>query len=169
MSQCVLRLHQLILSQIHHSIHISVSSPAVFYLKFTTQFMSQCLLQLVLSQIHHSIHVSMSSSACSIPNSPLDLYLGVFSGLFYHMFTCQFSFWSHLPSQTHCSIHLLVFSPACSITHSLLNSQIHLSILMEQSQRAEHGGHNVGDMYMCDYKLKPQVLICDQHSCSTKI
>jgi len=91
-------LLQLVLSQIHHSIHASVSSsPAclitnsplksflgvlsssLFYHKFTTQFMPRCpLLQLVWSQIHHSIHPLVSSPpACLITNSPLNSSLGV--------------------------------------------------------------------------------------------
>ena len=70
-SRCLL---QLVLLHIHCTSHMSVSSPVCsithspvnsslgvfcrsFYHKFTTQFISQCLLQLVLLHIHHTSHI----------------------------------------------------------------------------------------------------------------
>src|SRR5258705_289313 len=70
--------------------------------------MSWCLLQLVLSQIHHSICISVSSLACSIPNSPLSLYLGL------HQLVL---------SQIHHSIHISVFT-SLFYTNSPLNSYL---------------------------------------------
>jgi hypothetical protein len=81
-SWCLL---QLVLSHIDLSIHLVVSSPAhsitnspvnsalcifssLLYRKFTTQFISWCLLQFILSQIHLSIQLSVSSPAHSITN-----------------------------------------------------------------------------------------------------
>jgi hypothetical protein len=57
----------------------------------------------------------MSSPANSIPNSPLNLYLGVFPSLFYPKFTTQFISWS---------------SPACAIPNSPLNSYLGLHQLV---------------------------------------
>src|SRR5258705_526373 len=87
--------------------------------------MSRCLLQLVISQIHHSIDVSVSSPACSIPNSPLNSCLCVFSILFYPKFNTQLMSLCLLQlvlSQIHHSIDVSVSSPACSIPNSPLNS-----------------------------------------------
>jgi len=95
----------LIVSQIHLSIHMLVSSPAhsiinsllnlsfsvlsssSFYHKFTSQFIPRCPILPVVSQIYHSIQSSVCSSACSIIHSPFNSYVGV---LFHHKYTTQF-------------------------------------------------------------------------------
>jgi hypothetical protein len=98
----------LVVSQIHLSIHMLVSSPArsiinlllnlsfsvlsssSFYHKFTSRFIPQCPILPVVSQIYHSIQSSVCSSACSIIHSPFNSYVRVFSSLFHHKFTTQF-------------------------------------------------------------------------------